>query len=68
MIIFGLNSVRVVHIKKVWDGYLTLTLHSPSPTINSSLNFGTIDYRNIYFQHNPQQTKQELGVGFSFIL
>ena len=40
---FRLYSGRVVHIKKVWDDYLTLMLHSPSPTIDSLLNFGTSD-------------------------
>ena len=40
---FGLYSGRAVYIKKVWVDYLTLMLQVPSPTINSSLNFGTSD-------------------------
>ena len=41
--LFELYSGRVICVKNVWIGYLTLMLQAPSPTINSSLNFGRND-------------------------
>ena len=33
----------MLFVKKTWVDYLTWMLQAPSPTINSSLNFGTND-------------------------
>ena len=41
--LFGLYSGRVRCVKEVWVDYLTSMLQAPSPTINSSLNFGNND-------------------------
>ena len=58
---FGLYSGRVERIKKVWVDYLTLMLQAPSPTINSSLNFGSLGDNNPTKPpkiplHPPEQT------------